>query len=1251
MKYRLLHTFYREGLLLLAAVLLFTLSFVFNKIYSNRTAVAVQVRTAETFLHNYANDFDRVVNDSALVNRLSNRRETKRELDVLVGKGYGFFLYRQAEGVANLRFWNEQLILPPAEIREKKDGEYFRKLSNGYYYIVRKTIPHQPGLVAYAMVLVRSSFFITTEYLPQHFTFSETADKRVAISSQATDFVVKDRKGGTLFYLDKRMANNIPYNDNVTIALRFGGMFFLLFFVFRMAEWFAWRRRKRIAIGVLTISLLFIRLLFYQWPALFNLRQFELFDPAIYGSNMIQRSLGDLLINAVMLCWVMIYSWSKLHTVRFSTEGWPVWRKWAVGLVALSLLIYSTFVIASVIRSIVADSKISFDVTDFYSLSSYTVVGFIILACLSLSYYYFTQLLFRVLVVVFKGRQFLIYIAIAFTGLVYLTIRSGHREVLFYLPVLLWLIGYTWLVSRQGLVVYRIRFNIAGIVLWIFIFSVSIAAIMLKENELAEWQRRKFYAEKMAVRTDPSSERLMSIAITYLDNDFLEENFHRFTDSAENDYLRDSIITSNYSGYLDKYDTRLYAYDAEGYPLGNADNTSYEAMNTIVTVQSRPTDVPDLFYYETGFDKFAYITERKITDSLGRLMGYFFIVSNPKKYSNDGLFPEMFRQFRQTSAETSPIYSYAVYGNKQLLSSSSNYPFATSLVQDQVPSEEVESRNNGEYNELWYRVSNDKVVVMVRKKDTFIESITLFSYIFCSFLFLVAIVQILSFIFKTGYQLKDARRIFQTSIRVQVHNTFIFVSVFSFIIIGVATISFFIRRYERNNSDKLSRTMNIMVNEMQKKAYSGVHFRNSFFGLDSTGVTGLQRLVEEVSDIHGVDVNVFDLDGNLVVSSQRDVYTKGVLSTKIDPLAYYHLSRLRQKQHVQKERVSNLSYMSIYAPVRDDDGKVYAYLGIPYFTSQLELNQEISNFLVTIINLNAFIFLIAGLIALFITNRITRSFSLISEKMREVNLSTENEMIQWNRDDEIGELVTEYNKMVSKLEQSATMLAKTEREGAWREMARQVAHEIKNPLTPMKLSLQYLQKAIDGDHPDVRKLTGNVANTLVEQIDHLAKIAADFSQFANIGNTKVELFDLHEIIGSLKDLYSSNSAVSFTWHKLQGPVRIGADKTQMNRLFTNLLVNAMDAAKERPICEITIEEKRNNGMILISISDNGEGIPEEMHSNIFVPNFTTKTSGTGLGLAMSKGIVEQAHGNIWFETKVGVGTTFFVELPEANLAI
>jgi nitrogen fixation/metabolism regulation signal transduction histidine kinase len=414
---------------------------------------------------------------------------------------------------------------------------------------------------------------------------------------------------------------------------------------------------------------------------------------------------------------------------------------------------------------------------------------------------------------------------------------------------------------------------------------------------------------------------------------------------------------------------------------------------------------------------------------------------------------------------------------------------------------------------------------------------------------------------------------------------------------------------------------------------------------DDQYLNQLKKLISKISEAHAVDINFYDLAGVLRASSLPLPYSKGIVSSKMDPLAYYHLHQLKEIQFFKEETIGRLQFLSNYVPILDETGRVYAYLNTPYFTSQSKLRQEISNFLVAIINLNAFIFLIAGVIAFFITNRITRSFSFISNKMKAISLGQMNETIIWNRKDEIGDLVAEYNKMVAKLDNSAVELAKNERETAWREMARQVAHEIKNPLTPMKLSLQYLQRAIEMGKGDIQELTKTVSRTLVEQIDHLSQIAADFSQFANIGNPRREVFDLNEMIQLLTQLHSVEGNLDLSWKPEDAKVLITADRTHINRLFTNLIQNAFQSIPEGISAHIIVEEKLDKKNVLITVSDNGAGIPEDIRSKIFTPNFTTKNSGTGLGLAMCKGIVEECKGNIWFETKLGKGTTFFVELP------
>ncbi len=1241
-----LHSPLPKRSLLYTAVALFIVSLFTSWYFHIKPSVDYEGKVLERYIHRQQEDAQRLWSDTALMRRLVLKQESLSEFRSIAAKEYGFFVFAETIGAQDLLFWNNQKILPPAADFSLADGEYFQHLANGYYVILKKTLSlggMSNNVVAYAMIPVLHRYYLETDYLLTRFAHDDKAINKISISEKPTKHLIKSLNNEPLFYIDRRTFTNISVSDTLTILLRLAGLLFLLFYIHFVAESIVQKKGPKYGILFLAVVLLACRVLLFQFPQVFSFRQFQLFDPTIYATNPVNRSLGDLLINSILFCWIVMFAWYKLGPIK----RLPAFLKgkliYVAGVLAVFFLILSTFQLANVVRTLVADSKISFSVTDFFSLDGYTVVGFIVFALLSLGYYYFSRLLFRFIYPAFEAKPVYVYFFMALVGLLYLGARAGDPVVLFELPVLVWLIIYTVLLSQEQFIINRFRVTAAGVLFWIFIFSVSLSVIILKGNQKKEWIVRQGIAEKYNELTDPASENILSIAITYLDNRFLLNNFYRFTNEQQNRFIRDSILRENFRGYVNKYETQIYVFDSANQPVNNDDPMGFAELNNIFTVQSKPTGIPDLYYYE-AFDRLTYVTKRMVQDTTG-LIGTFFIISQPKQYNSDALYPELFRQMNRNDTENSPIYSYAVYNSKMLVSSSVKYPFQTSLTDADVPRSEVEKRTNGDFDELWYRASNKKVVVIAKKQDSLIESITLFSYLFCAFLFMVGLIRVISLLLQAANERQGLRIFWQLNIRSQIHGTVIFISVLSFLIIGGATISFFIARYDRNNVDKLSRTASIMVKEMQKSMANHSTFDDVIKIYDTVANEQLKALTEEVADIHNVDVNVYNLEGDLNVSSEEDVYTKGILSMKMHPEAYYHLHRLRQVQYVQDETMSTLRYKSIYAAVRDEEGKVYAYLNIPYFSSQIDLQQEISNFLVTIINLNAFIFLIAGVIALFITNKITRSFSVIGDKMREITLGKTNEEIVWNRNDEIGELVKQYNVMVHQLEQSAEALAKSEREGAWREMARQVAHEIKNPLTPMKLSMQYLQKAINNNQPGIKELTANVAETLIEQIDHLSKIAADFSQFANISNKKPELIDLHPVLSSLVSLFQANPKVEVEWKRCEGELLLKADKTHMNRLFTNLLSNAVEACADRQGCFIRLAEERKDGEVLMTVSDNGEGIPPEMQSKIFTPNFTTKTSGTGLGLAMCKSIVEQAEGSIWFETEPGKGTTFFVRLP------
>lgn len=373
--------------LLLAAAVLFFLSYIFNTFYTNVTSVPKERKLLEKYIHEQQRDFALVLKDTTLLRKLIQQEEMPAEFKELVSKKYGIFIYAESvSGNFNLLFWNDQIVLPKEGSYRMADGEYFQKLDNGQYVVEKRSIKLKGmsnNVIAFAMIPVRYQYFIETDVLPEEFAYSASAEQKILIVKGPTENAVRSVSGNPLFYLERKANVAIVYNDTVTIALRLGGLFLLLLFIHLSAESVARNSRAWKAVALLAGGIILLRVIMYQVPELLNLRQFDLFDPGIYGSNVIQKSLGDLLINAIVFCWIVVFAWSKIYnksTFRVLNER--IW-KWVVGALALFLLIFSTFLLANTIRSMVADSRISFNVIDFESLDRYSVIGFIVLACLS----------------------------------------------------------------------------------------------------------------------------------------------------------------------------------------------------------------------------------------------------------------------------------------------------------------------------------------------------------------------------------------------------------------------------------------------------------------------------------------------------------------------------------------------------------------------------------------------------------------------------------------------------------------------------------------------------------------------------------------------------------------------------------------------------------------------------------------------------------------------------------------------------
>jgi len=333
-----------------------------------------------------------------------------------------------------------------------------------------------------------------------------------------------------------------------------------------------------------------------------------------------------------------------------------------------------------------------------------------------------------------------------------------------------------------------------------------------------------------------------------------------------------------------------------------------------------------------------------------------------------------------------------------------------------------------------------------------------------------------------------------------------------------------------------------------------------------------------------------------------------------------------------------------FAPVKAANGQIRAYMGLSFSRYSATRGQEINDFVGSVFSLYVFFMFIAGGVAIWVANSITEPISKIGEGLRNLQLGA-NVPLAWKNHDEIGLLVQEYNTAVAKLEDSTRQLRKAEREGAWRDMAQQVAHEIKNPLTPMKLSVQHLLRAYQSDPEAIGPLLRRMSATLIEQIEGLARIANEFSHFARMPEAQLERLNLNELLSSAVDLHQHR--VKDTQLELNLPVEayfVEVDRDQLLRVFNNLLTNAAQAIPDDRQGLIQLSLKPVGQQLQIRISDNGRGIPPDLQDKVFYPYFTTKSSGTGIGLSMCRNIIEQFGGRIYFEHNTGQGTSFIIEL-------
>ena len=444
------------------------------------------------------------------------------------------------------------------------------------------------------------------------------------------------------------------------------------------------------------------------------------------------------------------------------------------------------------------------------------------------------------------------------------------------------------------------------------------------------------------------------------------------------------------------------------------------------------------------------------------------------------------------------------------------------------------------------------------------------------------------------------------------------------------------QQYHRNRLERKEQAIKQHINYILKRTTYPITTENIPLIFKEKGK------IYELSEVHRMPLNLYDLKGGLLIKSNQS-FIRDSIKQEIPSIVISKINSTADKRYLVSYDKDNERFQSSYSYITDGKFKPLAILNLPYLQNDSLVKKDIIAFLKNIVEVYFLMLLVSIGLAYLLSNYITRSITSVSEKIKKTRIDKQNKKIIADKvSEEVGILVSAYNDMIDELEESAVKLAVSEREYAWREMAKQVAHEIKNPLTPMRLTVQSFQRKFNPADPKINEKLNEYSNTLIEQIDTMSTIASAFSNFAKMPARKDEILNMSEVVKAALEIFQEDN-IQFIEPKQA--ININFDRTQLIRVVTNLVKNSLQSIPKDRSPNIVVEISKQAGTATLQVLDNGSGIKTENHSHIFEPNFTTKTSGMGLGLAMVKSIVETYSGTINFTSEVNKGTLFKIDIP------
>ncbi len=1151
---------------------------------------------------------------------------------------YPYYIFHNG----SLIYWSDFRFVPDYNSLAGNYDDQLVSLKNGQYISHRLSLQKDQTIFElFSLLPVINQSKIDNNYIESGFNteiFSNTSLSIKTFTSPG-DASIYTSDGKYLFSID--FLRGFQFSSLLHKALVFGlilvSIGFLLIYIGDRVHHLVRKGYTLQGLLFLTLSLLTIRglMLYFDFP--FAMTEFDLFNSRFFASSIFNPSLGDLLLNNLVL-FVIVYFVAK-NSERFPYKA--VFRSLneisrffvaiLLAVVGYTALYYEFFII----RTLYYHSQWSLDITSSISFSYFKSISFFIFFINAILYFIIAHGIFKLLINITRKKEPLLIAAFCIGTLIFVTVghlAEFHFGVVAIVHFLYFLFLYIFKLPSS------LRSLSYNTFLYFFISSLASAAVgafaVYTFEQMKTVNSKNQFANQLLIDNDIRGEYLLADASQKIRQDLFIQN-RLYSPFYSKDIIEQKVRRVYLNNYLDRYDIQVHMFNAQGRPY---QNYQIPGLSVFVDAFVHPQ-------FETDYEGIYFINEASLSAlkrylvfidmrRYGSVVGYLILDLRLKRIIPNTVYPELIVDKRFMYPNTEASYSYGIYQDGELINSAGVFNYQKELRQEVLADEMLFEKGlvQNDFHHLGMRGLEGKVIIISSELYSFRNILANFSFLFLILVFCVSFL----ILFVTFYRGQGRLHLnFASKIQLYLNLAFFL----PLLIVSVSTISLISSSYRKDIIDS--------YNQKAESISTNIGNLLDSYALNQVGREKLSNELSQIARFSESDINLFSTTGRLISTSQPTIYENDLLSEYINPRALAIIKEQNNSKVILEEKVGSLFYKSAYVGVKSfETGELMGIISIPFFESQYELEEEIIDILTNIMNVFTFIFIIILIVSYFASKALTHPLKYITQKIKKTSLAAYNEPLVWKSNDEIGLLVGEYNRMLENLEQSKLALSKTEKESAWREMAKQVAHEIKNPLTPMKLTLQHLQRLLNEDKATHRETLDRSFNTLLEQIETLSDIATSFSSFAKMPVPKQEPFELISVLKGTVNLFQNEekAVVHFDFpHRI---VNVEGDQQLMGRIFSNLIINGIQSVPSKRAAKINISlQFPDPGQVRILISDNGEGIDPSIRDKIFVPNFSTKYAGSGIGLAIAKRGIEHAGGSIRFESTTDEGTTFIIDLP------